>query len=351
MSTARRTPAHRAKSIVVLFALIAACGSRTGLLGGDIAGANPASGEDGSVVNGEGALTDAADQGATLLPDVSAMVDVVIVLPDAPIPIEGSAGSCNGDSCPRGCCKGGVCVENITSQECGSFGQECVSCAPGELCKGSCYRPARNCGPMSCKGCCLAPDICGSGISDIACGQGGEQCKRCVPTEGTGHCNATGSGGVCSVTLCDAATCPSGCCSNGVCFDGHSVAACGTAGQQCQACSSNEFCDGKSCLGGTPCTPQNCAGCCSGGNTCLAGNDSQWCGHGGYACQNCSLFRQACVNGACVIPVACTATTCKGCCYGNICAEGDQDFLCGEAGAQCLDCRSQGRVCLAGSCR
>ena len=23
---------------------------------------------------------------------------------------------------------------------------------------------------------------------------------------------------------------------------------------------------------------------------------------------------QACVNGACVIPVACTATTCKGCC-------------------------------------
>jgi hypothetical protein len=40
-----------------------------------------------------------------------------------------------------------------------------------------------------------------------------------------------------------------------------------------------------------------------------------------------------------------------GCCYGNICAEGDQAFLCGSGGVACADCTSQGRQCVARTCR
>ena len=266
-------------------------------------------------------------------------------------------GPCNANNCSGGCCSGDTCIETPSPQACGSFGQPCVACPPGDICKGGCAGPVANCGPLNCPGCCLGPNTCSTGTFDVACGTGGQQCSRCVPNESTGRCipNGDGGGGTCSTSAqgCDSVTCSNGCCSNGVCVDGESPDACGGAGAACKACASGEFCEGTVCRPGVPCGPQDCAGCCGGadGNTCLTGQDGNECGIGGIVCQNCAIFAQACVNGACVVPVACSPTTCPGCCYGDVCAVGDQAFLCGAGGAVCLNCQNSNSQCVNGACR
>jgi hypothetical protein len=48
---------------------------------------------------------------------------------------------------------------------------------------------------------------------------------------------------------------------------------------------------------------------------------------------------------------ACSSETCaSGCCYGDICAQGNQDIACGTRGFACLDCTTSGAVCLLGDC-
>jgi hypothetical protein len=287
-----------------------------------------------------------------------ATADVPSFLPDAPAAGDGPgsldalATGCSA-TC-NGCCQGDTCIVNITPEACGSFGQACVVCPPGSICKGTCSQPVSNCGPQNCPGCCLGPNACAQGIADVACGTGGQQCVRCAPDRAE-QCaeNASGIGGTCNDRPCGPGTCPGGCCSNGNCVDGQSASACGANGAACQTCGPGEFCSESMCQPGTPCSPANCAGCCGGtdGNTCVAGSDDGACGLGGYVCQNCSQFGRACVNGACVVPVACSPSTCKGCCYGNICAEGDQTFLCGTGGGTCADCTAQGQQCVTGACQ
>lgn len=264
-----------------------------------------------------------------------------------------SISSCNAHTCPTGCCDGQLCVTTISPDQCGASGQACAKCAPGDLCKGVCVHPQTNCGPSNCPGCCLGSSLCASGIADVNCGNGGQQCMRCVPTEGTGQCIAIegGSGGVCTDQQCGPQTCLEGCCSNGVCLSGQTEMACGTGGVACQACGPGEFCHGDNCRPGTPCTNQNCAGCCQiedDGGACLAGSADNECGQGGATCQNCTLAQGVCASGVCSVP--CSPTTCHGCCDGNICAEGDQNFLCGAGGVACTNCETNGQTCSSGSC-
>jgi hypothetical protein len=303
--------------------------------------------------------TTTADGGATGELDASLPSDSAVdAAPDTPSffpdsPAEAASGTCNAQTCPVGCCDGDTCVKNISPDQCGASGQACVQCAPGDTCKGVCFHPQVNCGPSNCPGCCIGPNYCASGIADVQCGTGGAQCVRCVPTEGTGQClpNNAGPGGVCTGHECDSRTC-SGCCLNGTCIDGSSESACGTGGATCQMCGPGEFCHVDGCRPGTPCTPQNCAGCCSvedDGGICLPGTADIDCGKGGFWCTSCDTAHQACVNGSCTIP--CSPATCHGCCDGNICAEGDQNFLCGTGGAACANCEPQGQSCKAGTCQ
>jgi hypothetical protein len=267
-----------------------------------------------------------------------------------PLPAVCGPANCNG------CCQGDVCVTNISVQACGWGGQACFACAADEICRGSCARPQLNCGPTNCDGCCGGSNICFSpGVGNIACGSGGGPCSRCVPTEGTGQCiaNPNGKGGgTCSTTTCGPGTC-TGCCSNGVCVDGSTASSCGGGGATCQACAAGAVCSSIGTCVPPSCSPETCAGCCGGptGDTCLTGDADNDCGRGGFVCQGCGSFRQVCVNGTCVVPVACSPATCRGCCYGNICAEGDQSFLCGTRGTVCQSCQTSGQQCVSGSCR
>jgi hypothetical protein len=53
--------------------------------------------------------------------------------------------------------------------------------------------------------------------------------------------------------------------------------------------------------------------------------------------------------GSCGVP--CSPSTCPGCCYGAICAQGDQAQYCGSGGATCSDCAMNGKSCVAMACQ
>ncbi len=298
----------------------------------------PAQSSDGGSIL-DGSVDHATDSGA----------DSPSLIQETGVP---EAGGCTPQNC-AGCCSGSACVTAQSVQQCGSEGQACIACAQDEICKGTCVRMQENCGPSNCAGCC-GVNTCSVGSSDVACGSGGAACSRCVPSEGTGQCVASsnGMGGTCTDQSCGPKTCPGGCCTaSGTCVSGVSPTACGQGGAACVDCGSSMICVGGMCMDGTPCTPQNCAGCCGGqdGNTCLGGTDDGACGTGGFVCQNCATFKQTCTMGSCGVP--CSPSTCQGCCYGDICAQGDQTQYCGTGGASCVDCGMQGKQCSAMSCK
>ncbi len=299
-----------------------------------------------------GTVTSSSPRDAGLPQDASTdhEIDAPSLIQEAGVP---EAGACNAATCPGGCCDGTSCVTPTSPEQCGSEGQACIACDQGAICKGTCVRPQENCGPSNCTGCC-GPNTCSVGTSDVACGNAGAPCTRCVPSEGTGQCvaNPNGMGGTCTDQACGPKTCPAGCCTAaGECVYGESPTACGQNGAACVDCGGSMICVGGTCMVGTPCTPQNCAGCCGGqtGNTCLAGTDDGACGTGGFICQNCATFKQTCTMGSCGVP--CSPSTCPGCCYGAICAQGDQAQYCGSGGATCSDCAMNGKSCVAMACQ
>lgn len=312
---------------------VIACGGRAGDVNTTDAGA-----ESGNLLDGSTQF-DARQDAPNLFPETGTE----------------AATACNPQNCAQGCCAGDTCVTNITPQQCGSSGQACVQCQPDESCKGVCFKPVQNCGPSNCQGCCLGSGDCATGNMDVACGSGGQQCGRCVPSEGTGQCNPnqSGMGGTCSAQQCGPQTCPSGCCQNGKCLNGTTEAACGQLGATCQVCGTGTYCGQGMCMSGTPCTPQNCPnGCCTtgvNGPMCAPGTADTLCGTDGQQCTSCQNANQTCINGTCGVP--CSPSTCHGCCDGNICAEGDQDFLCGTGGTTCTNCQPQGQTCKAGACQ
>lgn len=149
----------------------------------------------------------------------------------------------------------GECVKS-TETACGGFGDPCEVCDvdAGYFCKGACYRPQPNCNSANCAGCCASNGYCSTGIHDIACGNAGLPCDRCVPSEGTGQCIPhDGGGGVCSKTpICSPTTCQNGCCIGNVCAVGTQDIACGSGGAACENCTFlfKETCIAQKCTGG-----------------------------------------------------------------------------------------------------
>jgi len=52
------------------------------------------------------------------------------------------------------------------------------------------------------------------------------------------------------------------------------------------------------------------------------------------------------VGGQCEGVGTCDATSCAGCCAGNLCAVGTQSVGCGQRGVPCQDCSADGGLCL-----
>jgi hypothetical protein len=219
--------------------------------------------------------------------------------------------SCGPTTCSQGCCSAdGTCVTvGGAINACGSAGEPCETCPPGDFCKGSCVHFQANCGPSNCAGCCIGDGDCSTGVSDYACGQGGQQCQSCIPKSGTGQCVPQDAGG------------------------------------------------GGLCNGVISCNAMNCSGCCAG-DTCMTGTSNDQCGTGGTPCQSCGTLQCGLVNLGgmaggwhCVDAGACGPESCPGCCYEEGCAYGDQDTACGAGGATCQDCSLDGQTCVAHSCQ
>ena len=271
-------------------------------------------------------------------------------------------GACtpNGKACNKNndCC-GGNCFNQVCTDpvsECA--GVTCQAEATGCCPSGCCQLPTNQCNGV---GECCAPNCDGRQCGPDGCGNSGT-CGMCP--SGSKCDTATGRCG------CTPQTCPDGCCDdNGVCQRGHTDQACGTSGEACYACGSNQFCSAETgeCRDNPPCSAETCAngccnlengfhvcrtdlrgcepggaccsGCCDENQECQPGNDDGVCGSGGSACIICDPLQGLCDQGRC----QCDANNCpNGCCDngpGNpgLCFVSDPRF-CGTGGVQCLGC-------------
>ncbi len=263
----------------------------------------------------------------------------------------GRCASCGPSNC-AGCCQGAVCVppDQLSVAACGSGGEACVTCGAGAYCKAACIRMQPDCGPGNCPGCCRGNNLCATGNTIVACGTNGQFCQQCGGGQGC-VANPNG-GGLCgNVQTCDRTNC-GGCCMGNVCLLGTRDAQCGSYGAPCTTCKPGETCVGAAPGGGICekppfCTAGNCMTCCSG-NQCVAGTEDHACGGNGHPCQDCTAFGATCVNQTCVVTTPCNAKTCSGCCYGDVCAQGNQDFACGIGGTVCRSCVVQNGHCHPG---
>jgi hypothetical protein len=94
-----------------------------------------------------------------------------------------SSGStaCDAASCPSGCCAQGACVEGTANNQCGKGGQVCLDCGAVSLActNQACAMVQPKCTAQTCPNGCCKDDMCEQGLSDQACGTGGEACKDC----------------------------------------------------------------------------------------------------------------------------------------------------------------------------
>lgn len=147
------------------------------------------------------------------------------------------------------------------------------------------------------------------------------------------------------------ATCFDGCVDSvGQCRQGNTASQCGTQGDLCTACGTNEHCENGTCVGG--CGAQSCSGCCAGGNTCLpfSQQGEAQCGNSGATCAACPTDAR-CIAGRCV-GGTCNATTCPdGCCQNGFCLgqRFQSAFACGDNGNACNAC-PRGETCTNGVC-
>ena len=255
---------------------------------------------------------------------------------------------CGSDNC-SGCCIGDLCVPGTDGTACGRSGQQCDNCAsqgtscgptfPGGVCEGN-----PSCGSENCTGCC-AGNVCLTGVDNTSCGLKGEQCTNC--TQFGELCQPLGGliGGTCTPQQCGPQNCK-GCCSGNTCINGDFDNACGNFGQQCKRCGTNQACSGGICQGNTLCDASNCAGCCIG-DICAVGSQNTACGVSGKLCSNCASNGQVCQGGAC--QTTCGPGNCAGCCNGNSCVMGGTTGQCGVGGQSCQACNN-GDVCSFGKC-
>ncbi len=113
--------------------------------------------------------------------------------------------------------------------------------------------------------------------------------------------------------------------------------------------------------GWKPCSPQNCAGCCTADGVCAPGAEASACGSGGVECTTCSGATSGCRLGACG-PCAplCDGRTCGSDGCGGTCGACGAGEQCGAAGTcvacaanscgeGCGDCPA-GHECRSGTC-
>jgi hypothetical protein len=209
---------------------------------------------------------------------------------------------------------------------------------------------APRCGPLTCDGgCCDADGGCIRGCA-------GKDWQCCLaPFDGC----VLGVLCLMKDRACRPETCHTGCCrrrGNDVyCHDGLSDQACGIGGQLCEDCTvAGTTCTSDHVCGQLTCNPSTCAtGCCLG-NQCVSGTALLSCGAGGAQCRDCSTTNETCqrtMGGGACRPPLCNPLSCNGCCQGDFCATGAQDIACGRSGATCTSCVTQGLTCQDGGCR
>ncbi|MBI5537396.1 MAG: hypothetical protein HY898_32030 [Deltaproteobacteria bacterium] len=283
------------------------------------------------------------------------------------------SGACGPGTC-SGCCDPysypQQCVTGLDPWSCGNNGQTCTQCGPSQTCQstpgggGTCMSGA-DCGPWNCPGCCnysTYPPVCSGGYDPYACGSSGNACQMCNPGETCSPADG-GLGGQCtSAAFCGPGNC-SGCCDNSVyppkCQTGFDPKMCGTGGQSCKACASTESCvlgdggTGGVCQSGVACGPSSCNGCCDWNGKCQSGDTNTACGIQGSQCSNCIISSQICdqAHGVCVTVPNCGPSNCAGCCTkGGVCQNGYADNHCGHGGVLCENCTNSGGSCINSTC-
>lgn len=158
-------------------------------------------------------------------------------------------------------------------------------CAPQAVGEGDAAAPGSSCDRNTCTaGCCQPDGTCLRATTDAACGSDGQACQACASEE---TCRA----GVCTRFFDDQATCLAtcrGCCIEGRCAATPTDVYCGPPGGTCRLCAFHEQCvDGACALDPGRCGPHNCGGCCEDGLRCVVAPDATRCGAGGLFCEDC----------------------------------------------------------------
>ena len=223
------------------------------------------------------------------------------------------------------------------------------SCCP--LPQNACRQKAtdtQNCGTCG-KTCNIAPL---STATEDSCVGGNCRCGGSAPCTGSRNCK-DGSCQCIQNGLC------SGCCDGNTCRAGNTTQYCGTNGESCDGCTA-PVCQTPACSSGN-CTTNNVANGtpCQGTGQCYNGSCCSICWQSG-TCQSSSTTAHCgtgggqcavCASGqACVGGnCVCTSSSCSGCCDGNTCRAGTSTTYCGTGGAPCTGCGS-GQTCPSGSC-
>ncbi|MBM4381655.1 MAG: hypothetical protein FJ086_20500, partial [Deltaproteobacteria bacterium] len=172
---------------------------------------------------------------------------------------------------------------------------------------------------QTCNGCKDLLGNCQAGTAVSACGSAGGQCQTC--SSGQSCINGACVGG------CDGTSCPEGCCDGTVCVTGAalSISKCGAAGQACMAC-----------VNGATCNLSQQGGMCSGGGADggLGGGFGGGFGGGtGGGCTTCTDATGNCVaqmddqnchpdQASALNAILGTAGPCQACTTGQTCAFG-----------------------------
>ncbi len=198
--------------------------------------------------------------------------------------------------------------------------------------------PAFDVGDCS-EGCVFVPQGEGSprcldGNDDLACGTGGDQCQACGEGE---ECNDSGE---CIERECSPVGCE-GCCIGDTCVEGRHDERCGSGGKECVQCGERQRCQPVEEGPGGSC--RVCNGCWDMRGECRTGDSSSYCGRGGVECESCS-GNEVCVEGSCFQPGADLTCESNECVAGGQCESGESDDACGSGGDYCREC-PEGHEC------
>jgi hypothetical protein len=150
----------------------------------------------------------------------------------------------------------------------------------------------------ACSGCVhRTSGSCYPGTDIEYCGTSGDICDTCTSDQSCirGECTSeTGDGGACSGCLGT---------TSGICYPGTDVYHCGTGGELCNTCTTGQWCANGECIGGTTDGGITDGGVCSGcvGTTsgiCYPGTEVYHCGTGGELCNTCTNV-QSCIHNQC----------------------------------------------------